>query len=170
MKEIFKNIPNYEGYYQVSNLGNVRTLNRYVKHWRGGKRLIKGKQCILTKQSKGYLVVDTCVLGIKKQQRVNQLVAMAFLNHIPCGHKLIVDHIDNNKLNNNLENLQIITSRENSSKDTKGKSIFIGVSWCKVMNKWRAQIYINGKVKYLGSFLNEIEASITYQKALQQLT
>ena len=53
---------------------------------------------------------------------------MAFFGHVPGGYKIVVDHIDNNRLNNHVSNLQLITQRENSSKDRKnGTSQYTGV-------------------------------------------
>ena len=43
MEEIYKDIPDYEGMYQVSNLGNVKSLERVVKHWRGGLKVVREK-------------------------------------------------------------------------------------------------------------------------------
>ena len=101
---------------------------------------------------------------------VSQLIAIAFLNHKPCGNKMVVDHIDTNKLNNKLYNLQVITNRENTSKDRKnGSSKYLGVSWNKSNKNWSATILINGKPKYLGSFTNEKEASQAYQNELKNL-
>ena len=96
---------------------------------------------------------------------------MAFLNHKPCGHKLIVDHIDNNSLNNNAENLQIVTSRVNTTKDRKGySSKYVGVYYSdKGINRWRATTSVNEKVVSLGSFDTEERASIAYNFALTQL-
>ena len=96
---------------------------------------------------------------------------MAFLNHKPCGHKLIVDHIDNNPLNNNVENLQIVTNRVNTTKDRKGSSSkYVGVCYSdKGINRWRATTSVNGKVVSLGSFDTEERASIAYNFALTQL-
>jgi len=48
---------------------------------------------------------------------------MAFLNHTPCGHKLIVDHINENKLDNRVENLQLITNKQNVIKSIKNKML-----------------------------------------------
>ena len=158
-KEIFKDIPGYEGKYQASNLGNIKSLN----YSRSGKeRLLKQ-----TPAAGGYLMVSLCKEGKMKSFQVHQLVAMAFLNHVPCGHKLVVDHMDDNHLNNNLDNLQVVTNRENLSKDKKGgSSKYVGVSWNKINKKWRAYIHTGGKRKHLGSFTNELEASEAYKKAL----
>ena len=83
------------------------------------------------------------------------------------NNKLIVDHINNDKLDNTVENLQYITQRLNSSKDKKNtSSIYTGVSWNKEKKKWKSCIRINGKSKHLGYFTDELEASNTYQKAI----
>jgi hypothetical protein len=166
--EIWKDIPGYEGIYQVSDMGNVKSLSR--------EKLHKGKYPITTNEkilkppanSHGYLCVILCNNGLKKTMKVHTLVAMAFLNHKPDGtNKIVVDHINNNKLDNRLVNLQLISQRENSSKDKKGgTSKYVGVR-SSAINKWRAEIYINGKTKNLGYFTDEHEAHLVYQKALK---
>lgn len=169
MEEIFKDIPNFEGYYQVSNLGNVKSLSRQV--W-GGRAYytINDRMLKKTKDSHNYRVVKISAKEIKKSFRVHQLVAIAFLNHTPNGTKgLIVDHIDNNRNNNNLSNLQLVTYRENNSKDRVGTSKYTGVCWNKAANKYRCTININGKSKHLGYFTDEYEAHLVYQNELRQL-
>jgi len=56
------------------------------------------------------------IVSIGKEYRIHQLVAMHFLNHIPNNHRLVIDHIDENKLNNNVNNLQIVTNHQNLTK------------------------------------------------------
>ena len=110
--EIWKDVLNYEGLYQVSNLGRVKSLKRKVRHF-SGERLVPERILKGGVNDKGYILVNLGKKGTKKVFAVHKLVAIAFLNHKPCGYKLVVDHIDNNKLNNKLENLQIITQQEN---------------------------------------------------------
>ena len=100
MIENWKDIPDYNGKYQVSDLGNVRSIDRMV---RGRYGLIKLKGRVLKKgiSSNGYYTVNLSVNDKNKTFLVHQLVAIVFLNHKPNGHKLVIDHIDNNKLNNN---------------------------------------------------------------------
>ena len=153
MKEVFKDIKGYEGYYQVSNLGTVKRKT--------------GKILKPFKNTNGYLCVKFCINGIKKHFKVHQLVAMAFLNHVPNGHKIVVDHINNIKTDNSVDNLQLITARENTSKDKKnGTSKYIGVGWDKTAKKWKCQIYKNGISKHLGYFINDYDAHLVYQKEL----
>jgi hypothetical protein len=110
--------------------------------------------------------------GKPKTFSIHKLVAITYLGHEPCGHQRIVDHIDNDPLNNYYTNLQIISQRENTSKDKWRKnpsSQYVGVCWVKGKQKWRAQILINGKNKHLGYFNSELEAYDAYQLALQNL-
>jgi uncharacterized protein YeaC (DUF1315 family) len=168
--ENWKEVKWYESLYSVSDLGRVKSLEKEV--------LMKGKFPYIKKekllnpfvQKNGYLAVGLTKEGSIKTFKVHQLVAVVFLNHDPSGTKLIVDHINNNKKDNCLQNLQLISQRENSSKDKKGgTSEFVGVCWDKQNKKWRAQIAISGKRIHLGCFNNEIEASEAYQKALNNL-
>lgn len=168
MKEIWKDIPEYEGYYQVSNLGNVKSVSRIV-YRKDGKIQTFKERILKPAKSKNYLCVILYKNKIRKNIKVHQLVAMAFLNHIPCGHKIVVDHIDNDKLNNKVENLQLTTNRHNTSKDKKGTSKYTGVCWRKARQKWRARIAINGKLKHLGYFENELDAHEAYQDKLKEI-
>jgi len=159
MKEIFKDIPNCEGLYQISNFGRVKSLkfNR--------ERILKPAP-----NNYGYLFVILYCEGKQKNITVHQIMAIVFLNHTPCGHKIVVDHINCDKQDNRLENLQLISQRENSSKDRKGSSKYTGVCWDKRNNKWLSVIRINGKQKHLGYFNCELEASAAYQSKLKALS
>jgi len=156
MKEVFKKIKGYEGLYEVSDFGRVKSL-RF-----GKERILKGGV-----DSNGYLTVTLWKDSKQKTNKIHQLVAVAFLDHITCGFKLVVNHIDFNKQNNNVDNLEIVTSRQNlNQKHRKSSSKFTGVSWYKQSKKWKAQIDINGKKKHLGYFVSELDASNAYQTAL----
>lgn len=164
MEEIWKAIPGYDGY-EVSNLGNVKSLS---------KQRVFGKNTYFTKEKilkplsngKGYYQVEI----YKKRIYIHQLVAISFLNHKKDGHKLVVDHINDIKTDNRLENLQIVTQRENNRK-TQGNysSQYKGVNWQKGINKWRAKITINNKQKHLGVFNSEYEAHLAYQNKLKEI-
>ena len=167
--EIWKEIKGYEGMYEVSSFGRVKGLNRKVIH-SSGKVLIKKEKTLKPNISTGgYLRVSLSKKGKVKYKKIHQLVAIAFLRHNPCGMKLVVDHINTIKTDNRLDNLQVITQRENSSKDKKGSSKYTGVRYVKANKKWRSQIIINGKYNHLGYFTKEEEASEAYQTALKGL-
>lgn len=164
-KIIWKNVVGFDGIYLVSNYGDVKSIDRFVKGCNGLK-FQKGR---ILKATVGriYLKVGLRKDGKYYNRQIHQLVAESFLGHVRCGHKKVVDHKDNNPLNNRLENLQIITSRKNVSKDKKkGTSKYIGVHWNKKHNKFISTIHIEGKRKCLGSFDDELLASNAYQKAL----
>ena len=157
--EIFKDIPNYEGSYQVSDLGNVKSL-RY-----GKERILKPAT-----HKSGYLHLGLRKDCKRKDKNIHQLVAESFLNHVPCGTKLVVNHINFNKHDNRIENLELVTSRENGNlKHINSTSEYTGVCWDKLRKKWKASISINGNTKYLGSFTCEKEASEAYQFKLKNI-
>ena len=160
MKEIFKDVLGYEGLYQISNFGNLKSL-KY-----GKEKFLKA-----TPNTRGYVNVKLYKNSIKKTFKLHVLVAVGFLGHVPNGtQKIVVDHIDNNKLNNYANNLQLITQRENSSKDKKNKtSKYTGVYFSKKRNSFVSKIRINGIPKHLGCFKDEFKAHMAYQNALKEL-
>lgn len=101
--EIWKDIQGYEGLYQVSNLGNVRSLN-----WRN---LGYAKNLYLKKQNKGYLQVELAKNGIKKMFTVHRIVATHFVDGYAEG--LVVNHINEDKKDNRAENLEWCTFSQN---------------------------------------------------------
>ena len=123
MQEIFKDIPGYEGCYQVSNLGRVKSLERTsincinVKYTT--QELILRQALQGNKGKAQYFGVGLMKDGKVKSIRVHKLVAIAFLGHKPNGNTIVVDHIDNNPFNNRVDNLQLITHGENMSKRHK---------------------------------------------------
>jgi hypothetical protein len=170
MEEIWKDIPEYEGFYQVSNLGRVKSL---PKEWVSGRGTIRKHNGIIlkgAKNSSGYYIVTLSKDSITKTLCVHQLVAIAFLGHIPNRMELVVDHINDNPTDNRVENLQIVTQRFNAFK-TQGiySSKYKGVSWDKNAKKWVAQITISRKVKNLGRFNCELKAHQAYENALKNL-
>lgn len=157
--EEFKDIPDYEELYQVSDLGRIKSLN--YNHTQKEKLL---KSCI---GSSDYLTVVLSKDKSKKSIRVHQLVAVAFLNHKLCGHTLVVNHINFIKVDNRVRNLEIVTPRENSNrKHLTSSSEYVGVSWNKQSKKWQALIEVEKIKIYLGLFDNELEASKYYENAL----
>jgi hypothetical protein len=168
-KELWKPIKGYEGCYEVSSIGRVKSLSRRQKH-PSGSFFLKRERILSPSKTKGYQMVSLKINGLRKSFLVHQLVAVAFLGHSPDGHKTVVDHINNDKLDNRLCNLQLISQRENASKDSKRKySSFLGVTWNHTANKWMSQITVSGKNKYLGVFEDEIEAANAYNLALEKI-
>lgn len=114
-KEEYRDIKGYEGYYQVSNLGNVRSVTREVRHPKGGISKVKGQQKTLSTNKKtGYSHVSLYKDCKQKTFLVHRLVAQAFPEI--CGEWFEgceIDHIDTCRDNNNAYNLRICTRSEN---------------------------------------------------------
>ncbi|WP_373786512.1 NUMOD4 domain-containing protein [Jeotgalibaca porci] len=114
MKEKWMPIKNYEGFYEVSNLGRVRSVDRVVRYKDGRMYKYPSKLIKHKADKRGYLYVGLNKSGKKSSKRVHRLVTETFL---PVrGKNLEVNHIDGNKNNNKLSNLEWVTSSENTLK------------------------------------------------------
>jgi hypothetical protein len=138
-QEQYKVIAGFENY-MVSDMGNVkntktgRVLKARINPW-------------------GYRHVNLSRLGKLSTKDVHRLVAETFLEN--KDGKKCVDHVDNNRLNNNLNNLRFATHTENNQNrqiSLKNTSGYKGVNFNKKTNKWLAHISIDGKSNYLGYF------------------
>ena len=109
--EYWSDIPNYEGYYQVSNHGNVRSLDRVIKEKTGKTQTLKGRVLKQRINPGGYHYIELGKNGNKATFAIHQLVAQAFIPN--PNNKRTVNHIDGNKLNNSLANLEWSTYSEN---------------------------------------------------------
>lgn len=111
MIEIWKDIVGYEGYYQVSNLGGFRSVDRYIVDKNGNKKFVKSKTYDLTKKSyrdkDGYVEVALCKLGKTKYYRVHRLVWEAFNGKIQDG--MVINHKNEIKNDNRLSNIEVCT-------------------------------------------------------------
>ena len=117
MKEIWKDIEGYEKYYQVSNRGRVRSLDRVVNKNNGRTEFNKGIIRRLTPDKRGYLIVYLLKNGKGKAGKVHRLVLEAFTPN--PFNKCCVNHIDGNKRNNDIENLEWVTHKENMAHASK---------------------------------------------------
>lgn len=118
MEEQWKDIKGHEGLYEVSNFGNVRSLDRVIRAKHNGTMLRKGR--ILTpfyEEKKGYYQVSLSKDGKNKKHRVHRLVASAFLDN-PHNYT-DVNHKDEVKTNNNVDNLEWCTRKYNNNYGTK---------------------------------------------------
>lgn len=114
--EIWKDIKNYEGYYQISNFGRVRSLDRLIIYSNGKRRIHKGilKKLFLDKD--GYKIINLWKNGISECVRVHRLVAIHF---IPNPDNLpVINHKDENPQNNNVENLEWCDVKYNNNYGT----------------------------------------------------
>jgi len=113
MEEIWKDIPNYEGLYQASNLGRIKSLERFnYKGHHNLERILKQTKC-----KNGYYYVALCKDKKVKSIPVHRLIAITFLdnsNNLPC-----INHIDGNKSNNKISNLEFCTYSHNNKEAYK---------------------------------------------------
>lgn len=152
-----KAILEYEGDYLVSSLGYVLSL----------KSGVAVKICVF-KHKNGYLTVSLSKDGKVKTHSLHSLVAKAFLEKPKDVECIVIDHKDNDKLNNRLSNLQYITNRKNSSKDSKkGSSAYTGVKKTPG-GKFRADIRLKEEILYLCTNESEIYCSEVYLTALKK--
>jgi hypothetical protein len=112
MDYVWKEIPDTNGRYAISIYGEVHDIekNNFIKpHMSGVKR---------RNYPQVTLYIQDGIKKIKKTKRVHSLMAITFLNFVYNGKRdFVVDHIDNNPLNNNLNNLQIVSMKVNNTKD-----------------------------------------------------
>lgn len=107
--EVWKTIPNTNEIYQASSYGQIRSIDRFVKHNYGGSKKVSGRILKQGKQRNGYLAVPICILGTEKRRNVHRLIASAFLGE----STLQVNHKDGNKTNNRIDNLEYCSSSDN---------------------------------------------------------
>ena len=123
--EIWKDIIGYKNLYQGSNLGRVKSFDTYRKGKNGSIRFYKGRILKPSIDSKGYLQVDLWKNGKRKTCLVHRITAEAFLEipeelrHLKGTRYLQVNHKDENKLNNNVENLEYCSAKYNNTYGTR---------------------------------------------------
>lgn len=155
MDKQWKKIDGFENYL-ISDNGDVKSL-KTGKELKGGFDR-NGYACVnLRKDNKTYF------------RPRHRLVAIAFLTIDET--RICVNHIDSNKLNNKVSNLEWCNYQENNThmRMNSGKySKVAGVSYCKTRNKYSSSLKINGKQNFLGRFNTEKEAGEAYLKALKE--
>lgn len=140
---IWKSIKGYEGLYEVSTLGEIKSFHN------GTEKLIK---CTIHKQN-GYAYFQLVKNGQKKTMRLHKVVMVTFIGE----SEKIINHKNGDKSDNRLDNLEYISSRENTShywKDLKLPNVYYN----KNTDKYRARIYHNGKSIHLGYFPTKLLA------------
>lgn len=112
--EIWKDICGYEGFYQVSNTGKIRSLDRITVDRNGKRCFRKGKELVQIPNSKGYMRIMLSDNKSKKRFFVHRIVALHFVNNVDKVNNNIVNHIDSNYRNNSADNLEWTTLKGNS--------------------------------------------------------
>lgn len=142
----------YNGRYQASNTGKIRSTN-YHREYR-----VKELFCVLDKD--GYVMTKLCKNGIANFKRVHRLVAEAFIPN--PENKPQVNHIDGNKQNNNIANLEWVSNRENMHHAFKTGLM---ANIYKPRNKFGKKVYQynkNGKLIKIWNSTREIEKTLCY--------
>lgn len=174
-EEIWKPVKGLEDYFEVSSLGR---LNRKRRERIGSKgRVCVTKEMLLSINCtvRGYRTINFTIKGLKIPRKyIHKLVAESFLGHKPCGMKEVINHIDGNKLNNSVDNLEVTTQRINSYKhyernNKKCTSKYVGVYWSKNAKKWATSTKINGVKIHLGYHNTELEAHQVYQNKIKEI-
>lgn len=155
IKEVWKDIPGYSGMYMVSNMGRVKSLPRWAK-LKNSRRMLSER--ILKESSSGrYKYVVLCRNCECRTRSVHRLVAGVFLSEF--SNDLVCDHISGDSHDNRLENLRMVSFKDNqlgARKPKKGySSDFRGVSLFSGGPKWRS--ICNGR--HIGLFSSEEEAA-----------
>lgn len=174
--EEWRDIPGYEGYYQVSNIGRIKSLDRWIKRSDGKMHFERSRIMALSKSSNGYLQVNLRKNGTFKRFNVHRLVALAF---IPNPYNLPqVNHKDENKQNNCVENLEWCTVKYNMEYSDVIKK---GVEAAKIKQTWKkaqrlgaeitrkpVEVYKDGEL--IGIFESQSEAARQLNLTLQGIS
>ena len=147
--EIWVPVLGYEMIYEVSSFGRIRNISKFKN------RILNPR-----KTKDGYLYLELSSYYKRATKKVHRIVAESFLGRVD---NKCVNHIDGNKLNNNISNLEWISTRDNCihrSSMSKKSSKYANITWDKNNGKWRAQVYVNKKQRYIGTFDDE---EIAYQ-------
>lgn len=170
--EEWKDIPGWEEMYQASTFGNIRSIDRTIIYKDGRTYKYKGVILSSSINTSGYLAV-----GLAKDNKiftisVHQLIACAFLNHKINGYKIIINHIDRNKLNNHVSNLEICTARYNTAYtyfNKKTSSIYTGVRFNKKTKAWFTSMTIQNKEIFIHYSKDELICAKAYEIAVQNV-
>lgn len=115
--EEWKDIPGYEGIYQASTHGRIQSLDIWIREKNGKERLHKGRLLKMYKIHNGYLCVCLQTKGVRKHFLVHRLIALTFIPNPQCLDT--VNHKDENKDNNYVDNLEWQTLYQNNRHGTR---------------------------------------------------
>lgn len=161
--EVWKDIPNYEGLYQVSNLGRIKSITHFVenKTTYGGIYTVRGK-IINPKVDKGYYRCSLTKNKEKKMVAVHRMVAMAFIPN--PENKPFINHINGNTKDNRMENLEWCTQKYNiqqSFKNGQQKPTWKGKTGAKCPNSKKVNQYdLEGKFIKQWDCIRDVEREL----------
>lgn len=165
VNEIWKDIKGYEGYYQVSNMGRVKSCERIDNtNHKIREKILKPKT-----EKNGYLRVHLRTPNTSKYILIHRLVAESFLPN--SNNKLCIDHINTDRKDNRVENLRWVTHKENINNPItllKKKNANLGnknpmygvISWENKRSRKVVQLTKNGEIIGLWGCINDIKRSL----------
>lgn len=168
--EVWASVKVFEGQYEVSNIGNIRSIDRYVDHYKGGKRLYKGTSKNVRLNRYGYLRCNLKDGGKRYDFSVHRLVALAFIPN--PENKEQVNHINGIKTDNRVENLEWCTSSENNIHATKYRLVKTKLSDVQVLEIFNSNLSYRKLAENYGvsnSIIWRIKNKKSYKHLWQQL-
>lgn len=166
MTEIWKPVVGWEGWYEVSDQGNVRSIDRWITYSDGRRRFYSGQLLSQSLNGPGYLYVNLFMNANHKVRQVHGLVGHAFIDE---SWSRDFDHKDLNKLNNCVCNLRKATRSQNKANSIKSRGVsnYKGVYHEKrsKINPWVSDIRVNYKTIHLGRFPTQEQAAAAYNEA-----
>ena len=171
MGKIWKPIKGYEGYYEISNYGDIKSIKRVVQNSgsKSGFMTVKERIMKWRYDTSGYPIAGLSKSKKLKTIAVHILVWDHFGGKPRESLKIQIDHIDKNKSNPRIDNLRLLSQPVNILRNHKDNlsesSKHPGVHWDKDAEKWRTRICIRGIRRNIGLFNNEKEAASAYMKA-----
>jgi hypothetical protein len=151
MQELWKAIKGFEGIYEISNLGRVKGLERVVICKNGQPKTVRERILSPKKSNSGYFEVQLQYAGKRKMQYIHRLVAETFMPN--PEHKEEVNHIDENKTNNRVDNLEWVTRMEN---------VHHGTALQRRVDKYKKRVYQYTKE---GDFVKAWDCSVSCAEA-----
>ena len=119
--EIWKDIPNYEGLYQASNFGRIKSFDKVIAQKNNSRAIKKGRILKPSTSHSGYYQIVLSKQSIRKSYKVHRLIWLAFYGSIPEGYE--VNHINEIKTDNRVSNLNLMTAKENLNWGTRNERI-----------------------------------------------
>lgn len=163
--EEWKDVVGYEGLYKISNKGRVLSLERYVRHSKNFLRIHNQRIVKPRTDGGGYLMVGLYKEGVSRHFKIHRLVMIAFVGL--DDERKEVNHLDENKKNNNLNNLAWVTKLENENWGTKRARCVQNTNYKLIGEKTSKavrQLDINRKHVMTWKSLSEIHNKLGYSK------
>ena len=154
-----KYLSRYDNNYYVTSEGSVFSVDKVVRCHKNSTRIIKGRRLNGSIDKDGYVYVCLSINGRERNERVHRLILEGFLG----TRNMPIDHIDGNKKNNCITNLEYVTVKENTRRyhsGIKGSRDLIGLNFNKSQNNYKITRWVNGKLIHIKTFRDFNEALI----------